>query len=359
MRQLRILEVQLRDNDPVSADAPGGIEQMCYTLDKHLGLLGHEMTFLGHEASAVFGRLIPVPREWCDDEELMKQEGRIWQIRSYEDMINGLDLSKYDVAINHNSELCASAFPIPLVTIMHMPPQFFYDPMKYMDLSRKGSYFVSVSRFQAGLYVARGLVPDQIILNGIDMNRSDPVVGKREYLFFIGRIVPEKGAHVAIDLAKQADMPLVIAGAKYEETPERASYFSRVMKQIDGEKIKYVGPVGKKDKIELMRNAAAVVIPTQDVNAIEESFGLAAAEAGWCGTPVIASSNGALPEIVEEGRTGFIRDSLEGMLGALTRLREIDPVACQESAVKRFSAQRMARDYESFLYKIARSVSFP
>jgi len=166
------------------------------------------------------------------------------------------------------------------------------------------------------------------------------------YLAFLGRVSPEKGVDRAIDIAHRAGMRLRIA-AKVDRDDER--YFrSRIAPLLDragvqGAGAHFMGELGEADKPAFLGNAGALLFPIE----WPEPFGLAVIEAMSCGTPVIAQRRGAVPEIVEDGVTGFIVDSVEEAVAAVPRALSLDRRGVRARFEERFSAERMARDYLS------------
>jgi len=165
--------------------------------------------------------------------------------------------------------------------------------------------------------------------------RSEP----GSYLAFLGRISPEKRVDRAIKIAKQAQIPLKIA-AKVD--PVDKDYFENAVKPLLRHPlVEFVGEIGDGEKDEFLGNAYALLLPID----WPEPFGLVMIEAMACGTPVIARRRGAVPEVMEEGHTGFIVRNLEEAVEAVRRVPELNRKRCREFFEKRFTATRMAHDY--------------
>jgi len=160
-----------------------------------------------------------------------------------------------------------------------------------------------------------------------------------EYLAFIGRIAPEKRADRAIEIAKRAGMPLKIA-AKVDDV-DREYYETLIKPLLHDPCIEYLGEIGEGEKDEFLGRARALLFPID----WPEPFGLVMVEAMACGTPVIAFGGGSVPEIIDEGQTGFIVDDLDDAVAAVHRVGELDRRRCREVFEERFTATRMARDY--------------
>jgi glycosyltransferase involved in cell wall biosynthesis len=163
--------------------------------------------------------------------------------------------------------------------------------------------------------------------------------GPGHYLAFLGRISPEKRVDRAIEMARRVGMPLRIA-AKVDAVDEE--YFASAIEPLlEHPLITFVGEIGDAEKDEFLGNASMLLFPID----WPEPFGLVMIEAMACGTPVIAYSNGSVPEVMEQGRTGFIVDTLEEAVEAVRRVPELSRQRCREIFEERFTAERMARDY--------------
>jgi glycosyltransferase involved in cell wall biosynthesis len=166
------------------------------------------------------------------------------------------------------------------------------------------------------------------------------------YLAFLGRISPEKRVERAIEIAKQAGMPLRIA-AKVDRVDQE--YFDTQIKLLlDHPLIEFVGEIGEKEKQEFLGGAFALLFPID----WPEPFGLAMIEAMACGTPVIAFRCGSVPEVVDEGETGFIVNSVQEALNALQQVATLSRLRCRQIFEQRFSASRMASDYVAEYHRL-------
>jgi len=218
----------------------------------------------------------------------------------------------------------------PVLTTIHgfSSPKIMPVYEKYRD-----GYFVSISDSDR----AHGLNYLATVYNGIDVSLY-PFQGRRGgHLVFLGRIHPDKGVHLAIEVALASRLPLLIAGIIQDRT-----YFERhVEPHLDGE-IRYIGPLDVGGKNELFASALALL----HLNTIPERFGLVLAEANAAGVPVIAMDLGSCREVIEDGRTGFLVNGVAGAVAALERLPEIDRAACRRRVERLFSLEAMAESYE-------------
>jgi glycosyltransferase involved in cell wall biosynthesis len=184
------------------------------------------------------------------------------------------------------------------------------------------------------------------IHHGIDLGEFDVEGQPGDYLLFFGRIHPDKGTVEAIDVAERAGMPLTIAGIIQDR-----DYFERLVEpRIDGERVRYLGPVGPDRRGDLLGGARALL---HLVN-FDEPFGFSVVEAMACGTPVIASARGSMPEIVRDGENGFLVGSLDEAVAAVHAAERLDRAAVRASVEQRFDVNRMVDDYLALYRRIVR-----
>jgi glycosyltransferase involved in cell wall biosynthesis len=175
--------------------------------------------------------------------------------------------------------------------------------------------------------------------NALDFSVYPVKPHRGDYLLFLGRLSPDKGAHRAVAVAREAGLPLKLAGKMHE--PKEREYFHELVEPhlVDG--IEYLGEVTHGEKVELLQNARATLFPIE----WEEPFGLVMIESMACGTPVIATRWGAVPEVIEDGRSGIIVDDYRQMAGALEAADNLDPIELRRYVEEEFSPERMVRDY--------------
>ena len=167
-----------------------------------------------------------------------------------------------------------------------------------------------------------------------------------EYLAFVGRICPEKRVDHAIEIARRADLPLKIA-AKVDKVDRE--YFENVIKpMLDEPNIEYIGEIGEGEKDHFLGEALALLFPID----WPEPFGLVMIEAMACGTPVISRLQGAVPEVMEQGITGYVVKDLDGAVQAVKDLPKLSRRRCRDIFEKRFTAERMALDYLSIYERL-------
>src|SRR5260370_41163230 len=219
----------------------------------------------------------------------------------------------------------------PVLTTIHgfSSPRIMPVYHKYRD-----GYFVSISDSDR----APGLNYLATVYNGIDLSLYPLQESGGEDLIFLGRIHPDKGVHLAIEVARLSGRRLVIAGLIQDET----YYRTQVKPHIDDKNISYVGPVGVAGKNELFARACALL----HLNTIPERFGLVLAEANAAGVPVIAMDLGSCSEVIEDRRTGFLVNSVDEAALALEHASEIDRSACRRRVQQCFSIETMVEAYE-------------
>jgi glycosyltransferase involved in cell wall biosynthesis len=224
----------------------------------------------------------------------------------------------------------------PVLTTIHgfSSPQIMPVYRKYRD-----TYFVSISNSDRS--------PDlnyvDTVYNGIDTGLYPLAEARGNDLIFLGRIHPDKGVHLAIQVARQSGLPLSIAGIIQDE-----QYFREQIKPYLSAQIRYVGPVGVAGKNELFRHARALL----HLNTIPERFGLVLAEANAAGVPVIAMDLGSCREVIEDRRTGFLVNNVSEAVRALDLVFDVDRTTCRQRVQRLFSLETMVAAYERVYEKI-------
>jgi glycosyltransferase involved in cell wall biosynthesis len=219
----------------------------------------------------------------------------------------------------------------PVVTTIHGFSSERIVPV-YRKYNPRG-YYVAISdadRHPSLDYVAT-------VHHGIDMRELTPRFGARDYLLFFGRIHPDKGTAEAIEVARRAELPLVIAGIVQDQ-----AYFDQFVRpHLEGERVRFIGAVGSERRSEVLGGARALL---HLVN-FDEPFGFSVVEAMACGTPVIANRRGSMPEIVREGESGYLVSSLDAAVQAVHQAEKLVPAVVRASVETRFDSGRMADDY--------------
>jgi glycosyltransferase involved in cell wall biosynthesis len=234
--------------------------------------------------------------------------------------------------------------PTLLLQTLHYAPQPYEVALwsRYPDAP-----FVAISIEQARLL--NGLNVVGTVLHGLNVAGFEFRATPDDYLLFLGRFTDGKGSRHAIDIAKHAGMRLVLAGAANDY------YREQIAPHIDGHQIVYVGEADQAAKERLFGGARALIYPIQN----PEPFGLVLVEAMACGTPVAALDRGAVREVVDDGLTGFVFDDLEEMTAGLPRVFALDRRRVREQALLRFSAERMAGEYEAVYRRVLEGARAP
>jgi glycosyltransferase involved in cell wall biosynthesis len=257
-------------------------------------------------------------------------DGRIWEALH---VARALERSgDFDLVHNHLDWL-PLAFDrharAPIVTTIHG----FSSPAILPAYRHSRSAFVSISLADR----APGIDYAANVYHGVDLAELPFDEDGGEALVSFGRIHPDKGTAEAIEIAARAGRRLVLCGIVQDER-----YFAeRVEPHVDGDRVVYRGSVGPEERAAVLGGAAALLHPI----AFAEPFGLSVVEAMICGTPAIAYPHGSMPEIVDEGVTGFLVGGVEQAVGAVDRAARLDRAACRATAAARFSAERMVDDY--------------
>ena len=314
----------------------GGTERVVYYLTEELVRQGHEVTLFASGDSVTKGKLIP---SWQRSLRLSKDivDHIIPHILQMEKVFQRS--AEFDVIHSHMDYL---TFPlmrmypkVPAVTTLHgrldmkeviaLYREFSDIPL--ISISDAQREHISWANWRGTVY--HGLPPDLYTYRG--------EAGK--YLAFIGRFSPEKRADVAIEIAVRAGMPLKIA-AKVDK--DDVAYFESVIKPLlKHPLVEYIGEIGEKEKDEFLGCAHALLFPIN----WPEPFGLVMIEAMACGTPVIACANGSVPEVMEEGVTGFIIGNTAEAVEALKKVSALSRKRCRQVFEERFTVERMASDY--------------
>jgi len=320
----------------VSPETAGGAEQVLLSLDRGLVSEGHRSIVLAPQGSRCHGLLLPAQVPGGIFDEPAKREARRSFKRTLE---NALARFSADVIHMHGLDFdhyLPQQLDVPVVVSLHLPLSWY--TAEALRPSRPNTALVCVSKAQRA-----SAAPDvhiaAVVPNGVDV-KSRLRRRKGSYALVLGRICPEKAPHLAIEAAEQAQVEVFIAGTVFDY-PEHRRYFDTVMRPRLGRNARWVGAVGGGRKAHLLAGAKCLLIPSQ----APETSSLVAMEAIAAGTPVIAWRSGALPEIVSNGRTGFIVSSVEEMAHAIRRVGMISPEACRREAERRFDGQKMLSDY--------------
>jgi len=326
---------------PISWRVPprhyGPWEQFVSLLTEGLVARGVDVTLFATADSVTSARLIgSAPTGYSEDPTL---DAKVWEALHIASVFERA--SEFDLIHNSFDFLpltYSGLVDTPMVTTIHGFSSERIVPV-FEQYNERG-YYVAISdadRHDQLDYVAT-------IHHGIDMGSFSVRRQPGDYLLFFGRIHPDKGTREAIEVAKEAGLPLKIAGIVQDE-----DYFDRfVQPRVDGQQVSYVGPVGPDERAELLGGARALL----HLISFDEPFGFSVVEAMACGTPVIAHRRGSMPELITDGANGFLVDSIKGAVTAVGAAQRVDRMAVRASVDLRFDRDRMVDEYVGVYHRV-------
>lgn len=328
----------------ISDSAPGGIETFLARLVAALDRLGCHSTLIAAGDSATAGKLLPVfPTTLCQE----MAAGTVAEQIYYEQHQLRMALEHapdFDVLHSHIGPGAYVLSGVPgiggrVLHTQHTPvyPDLIWFRGKYSDM-----WVSTVSEFQARKMGASERC--EVIHNGIDITAYDFSAPRGEGLFFIGRIEHGKGPDLAVQTARSLGMPLTLAGPIVD-----GHFFDTEIKPFLDDQIRYAGVLGHQEKCDLYRRSACALLPFRG----EEPFGLVTVEAMACGTPVVALANGALPEIVEPGISGYLATEASELPALVEKAITLHRAAVREHVEKRFDIRLVASRYAALYERIA------
>jgi glycosyltransferase involved in cell wall biosynthesis len=330
---------------PVGPDAVGGAEQVLAQLDAALVRAGHRSVVVACTGSSVAGTLVATPSATGRIRDAVRRGVHAAHRRA---IAQALSRWPVDVVHMHGIDFHAYLPPPgpPVLVTLHLPPDWY--PPEAFQPERPHTYLHCVSASQrARCPNGARLLPD--VPNGVALHTAARHA-KRRFAVALGRICPEKGFHIALDAARRAGVPLLLAGQTFPYQAHE-TYFARAIAPRLGRGGRFIGPIGPVRKRRLLGAARCLLVPSL----APETSSLVAMEALACGTPVVAFPAGALPEIVEHGRTGFIVQGEAEMAEAIHAAAAIDPDVCRAAARERFSLERTVERYLALYRELARA----
>jgi glycosyltransferase involved in cell wall biosynthesis len=291
---------------------------------------GHDVTLFATADSQTSGTLHAVcPRGYEEDRSLIP---KVWECLHISELFEHADA--YDMIHNHFDFLPLTYTGLtttPVVTTIHGFSSAGILPV-YKKYNGKG-FYVSISDADRS--------PDldyiKTIHHGIDIKQFDFQPGPDDYLLFFGRIHHDKGAREALEIASACNKKLILAGI----IQDQAYYDQYVAPHIDNDKVIYVGSVGPAERNQLLGKAYALLHPIN----FDEPFGLSIIESMACGTPAIAFDRGSMPELIENGKSGFLVNNVDEAIEAVARIKEIDRATCRRHVERHFTVDRMINEY--------------
>jgi glycosyltransferase involved in cell wall biosynthesis len=329
---------------PVGLDAVGGAEQVLAQLDAALVRAGHRSIVVACAGSRPAGTLVATPRVMATITDTERRRAHAAHHRAIEDALRRWPV---DLVHMHGIDFHAYLPPpgAPVLVTLHLPPEWY--PSEIFRPERPNTFLHCVSAAQrARCPDGARLLPD--VPNGVALDLLAARHAKRRFAMALGRICPEKGFHLALDAARRAGMPLLLAGQTFPYEAHQAYFAREIAPRLDDRR-RFIGPIGPARKRRLLSAARCLLLPSL----APETSSLVAMEALACGTPVIAFPAGALPEIVEHGRTGFIVRDEQEMTEAMHAAARIDPDACRAAARERFSLEDTIERYFALYRELA------
>jgi glycosyltransferase involved in cell wall biosynthesis len=321
----------------VGPESVGGAEQILLQIDEGLVRRGHKSLVIARPESKITGTLIPT----------VPVDGRVsdagWRL-AHDSIRKAITdaLQRYPVNLVHLHGVdFADYLPVedvPVLVTLHLPLHW-YKP-NALTLTRPNTFFHCVSRSQAETF-PKTLPMLPALENGVssDLFRHRGI-RKGQFAAALGRICPEKGFHLALRGCRQAHTSMLLAGKVYPFREHQAYFAEEIVPELDSQR-RYIGPMAMRGKWRLLSAASCVIVPSL----APETSSLVAREALACGTPVVAFANGALPEVVRQGETGFLVQLQDELPDAIRACRSLDPERCREIARQRFCPDRMVENY--------------
>jgi glycosyltransferase involved in cell wall biosynthesis len=317
---------------PVSWRTPprqyGAWETVVSNLTEGLVARGYDVTVLASGDSLTNSTLeAVVPRPYSEDETL---DPKVWEFLHISEAMERA--GEFDLIHNHYDFMpltYSRLISTPMLTTVH---GFSLDQYRLVYRKYRETNFVSISDADRDPF----LPYVRTVYNGIRLEDHTFEETPGDYLAFVGRIHPDKGVHLAIDVALATGRRLVIAGIVQDQ-----AYFDELIKPRIGGPIEFIGPVGPAQRDPLFGGALASL----HLTTIPERFGLAMAESMATGTPVIGNNLGSVAEVVADSKTGYVVDGVEGAIGAVDRIRDISRLACRQRVEKLFSVDAMVDGY--------------
>lgn len=333
---------------PVPPKHYGGIERIIDLLARELVRQGHDVTLFAHPASASAGRLIPYAgRSGASSIDTVRNAATIARHvlgHSY-DVVHSFSRLQYLLPI----------LPLRIPKLMTYQRTITRHSILLGERLSQGTLqFTAISRHMTKPVADIGKW--HIVYNCASLEKYQFRAETEDDapLIFLGRIEEIKGAHLAIEVARRTGLKLCIAGNV--PTDERQYFATRIRPFIDGHNVVYVGPVDDAQKNYLLGRARALLMPVL----WEEPFGIVMVEAMACGTPVVGLNRGAVPEVVEDSVSGFVRGDVDGLVEGVARLGEIDRRHCRDRVERQFSeiilAERYLSAYRDVIMSCGRTV---
>ena len=328
---------------PIPPEGYGGIERVVYWLAEGLLDRGHDVTVVASGPRGTSARFLQTYAEPPSD-RCGESIPEVVHALAATEVLDDLDL---DLVHDHSlaGPLTASRRRAPTVVTAHGPAEG--ELARYYAMLGHDVSMVAISEFQRA---SQTEVPWRgVVYNAIPVEEFPFEPDKDDFCLFLGRMSPEKGPSLAIEAARLAGYPIVVAG-KCNEPAERR-YFEQRVRPLLGPDADWFGQADTEQKKDLLARARCLVFPIQ----WNEPFGLVMVEAMACGTPVVALRAGAAPEVVEDGVTGFLCDRPSELPAAINQVDQLEPKACRLRVADHFDVHAMTEGYEAIYRQVLRA----
>lgn len=336
-----------------------GTERIVYSLDAELSRWNHDSFVAAPKLSEPTGTLLATIKESISSDQHATTKAIYLRI---EHLAKALQYAQHDFEVVHvhdeNFLVFMPLLKTPSLLTLHLDSaEYFWNSEIHPDIVDIPIPLVAVSRNQQQLFRTAGFTVDQVIYNGINLKDFSFAQEKSNFLLSLGRITPSKGQHTALEVGRKTRIDTLVAGNVEDRDYFQTFVQPQIRYDLSGfdDKLKgyhallndkspktiYLGPVNDLQKEPLFAHAKAFLMPID----WEEPFGLVMIEAMACGTPVIAFNRGAVPEIVKDGKTGYIVNTIDEMCEAVQKVDRIKPEDCRRHVEQNFSVERMANDY--------------
>jgi glycosyltransferase involved in cell wall biosynthesis len=329
----------------VPPPAYGGTEIIVSLLTDELVRRGHQVTLFASGDSQTLAHLEASCPKALREMGASPAEISVYQSLQLDRVF--AQAAEFDLIHSHIGEVVFPYVNLVKTPTIHTVHGVIPSQIEPLWFNARHQNFVSISNSQRRNDLQLNYV--DTVYNGIDTSRYPfyPQPDNPPYLAFLGRISPEKGPHLAIEIAKRTGWHLKMAGKI--DPVDRQFFEEQIKPLIDGEQIEFLGEANHQQKCPLMGGAVATLFPIT----WNEPFGLVMAESMAVGTPLVAMAMGSTPEVIKDGKTGFLCHSTDECIAALERIGEIERVACRDRAVAKFSIERMVDDYEAVYQMLA------
>jgi glycosyltransferase involved in cell wall biosynthesis len=337
-RKLRIAHIA-----PVATTIPaeksGSVELVSALLTEELVKRGHDVTLFATGTTRTSAKLFATfPQGYWENIDMWPWEHfELVHLAACCERADQFDVIQYQAAYYPMSLAFTRLVKTPMAHTLHHQP---FPEQRDLWASYPEANLVAISNYQRNALV--GLNCAAVIPHGIDLENFTFSDKTEDYLVFFGRFTEGKGPLQAIEVAKRMGMRLLMAA------PESGYYYDCVEQHVDGKQIVYLGELGQKEKVELLGGARAMIYPMQ----IGEPFGLVLIEAMACGTPVAALNKGAAPEIVIDGLSGYVSNTLDELVERLPDVMALPRKPIRSYTEEHYSAEAMTDGYEALYYRL-------